>query len=105
MVNFAPEWVAGFTGICSDSVYILTSNGYYWSAQSDGDLDSDRTSPYTWETFTVVNHSDSTGCLENNDSISLKSYHSTYVVAESDGSANADRTAIGSFEKITTILR
>ena len=81
-------------------VYIRTGKGYYWSAQSDGDLDSDRTNLGSWEKFTLINHSDSSGCLEDGDTISLLGTHNKYVVAESDGEAYADRSSIGSWEKI-----
>ena len=55
----------------------------------------------SWEQFTLVNHSDGSGCLASGDSISLKSVHNKYVVAESNGDANANRSGIGSWEKFT----
>ncbi|MCP4113295.1 MAG: hypothetical protein GY749_48490, partial [Desulfobacteraceae bacterium] len=78
--------------------------GYYFSAQTNGDLDADRTSGRSWETFTLINHTDSDGCLENGDIISLRSAHGKYVVAESNGDANADRGAIGSWERFTVVV-
>ncbi|MDX1693193.1 MAG: tectonin domain-containing protein [Ketobacteraceae bacterium] len=80
-------------------VNIRTGSGYYWSAQPDGALDSNRLNLGSWEQFVVINHSDRYGCLANNDLISLRSYaHNSYVVAEHTGAANANRTGIGSWE-------
>ncbi|MCP4132572.1 MAG: hypothetical protein GY754_16500 [bacterium] len=87
-----------------DTVAIRTGGGYYWSAQSNGDLDSDRESPGSWELFTLINHSDTINNLENGDSISLKSVHNKYVVAESNGEANANRGSIGSWERIQVVV-
>ena len=84
-----------------DLVSISTSDGYYFSAQSNGNLDADRTSLGSWETFSLINHDDNSGCLESNDQISLRSTHNKYIVGENDGDAHADRADIGSWEIFT----
>lgn len=81
-----------------DEVWITTLGGFYWSAQSDGNLDSDRTGVGSWETFTFSNATDSTGCLESGDNIRLLGAHGQYVQAEDDGDAMADTTNTGSWE-------
>lgn len=86
-------------------ISILSDNGYYWSAQRNGDLDVDRLAVGTFEVFKLVNHTDTSGCIEDGDEISLYNpKHGTYVVAERDGTANADRTAIGAWETFTLNL-
>ncbi|MCP4135818.1 MAG: hypothetical protein GY754_32925 [bacterium] len=85
-------------------INIRTVNNYYLSAQSNGNLDGNRSVAYSWETFTLINHSNPGGGLRNNDIISLKSVHNKYVVAESNGKANANRSAIGSWERFTVII-
>ncbi len=87
-----------------DKVYLKTDVGYYYSAQSNGNLDADRKAAYSWETFTVINHSNPGGCIQNGNTISLKSVHNKYVVAESNGAANANRSAIGSWERFTVVV-
>jgi hypothetical protein len=86
-------------------ISIISDNGYYWSAQSNGDLDVDRLAVGTFETFQLVDHTNTTGCIEDGDEISLYNpKHGTYVRAGSDGGGYADRTTIGSHEKLTLNL-
>lgn len=83
-------------------VSIISDNGYYWSAQGNGDLDVDRTAVGSYERFQLINHTDTSGCIEDGDQISLYNpRHGMYVRAGSDGGAYADRTSIGSHEKLT----
>jgi len=82
-------------------VAVLTQAGYYLRATSGGDLDAKASAIGSWEVFTLVNHSNNSGCLANNQLVSLQSAHNKYVVAESNGDANANRGAIGSWEKFT----
>ncbi|WP_281559634.1 endonuclease/exonuclease/phosphatase family protein [Thalassomonas sp. RHCl1] len=84
-----------------DLISISTSEGYYFSAQSNGDLDADRTNLGSWEQFTLINHDDNSGCLENNDKISFRSAHGKYLVGENDGDAHANRSDIGPWEIFT----
>ncbi|MCL1127889.1 fascin domain-containing protein, partial [Shewanella surugensis] len=46
-----------FTGCIQsgDLVSIRTQDGYYFSAQTDGSLDADRTQVGNWETFSLIN--------------------------------------------------
>jgi len=53
----------------------------------------------------ITNHSDSSGCLANNDIISLKSAHNRYIVAESNDDVNTNRSAIGSWEKFKLVIK
>jgi hypothetical protein len=86
-------------------VSIRTSRDYYWSAQPDGNLDSNRRNLGSWEKFMLINHSAPCGCVKNGDIISLKSTaHNKYVVAERYGAANVNRDAIGAWEKIRLII-
>ncbi|MCP4124889.1 MAG: hypothetical protein GY751_24370, partial [Bacteroidetes bacterium] len=91
-----------------DTVWLQTTSGYYYSAQlvsSGAGLDVDRTRLGSYEKFELINHTDTSGCLQNGDVISLYSQrHGRYVVAESNGTANANRTAIGSWEKFIVYL-
>ncbi|MCL1124951.1 endonuclease/exonuclease/phosphatase family protein [Shewanella surugensis] len=101
--NLRLEQARYFTGCIQsgDLVSIRTQDGYYFSAQTDGSLDADRTQLGNWETFSLINHDDNSGCLENNDRISFRSHHGQFIVGESDGDAHADRTDIGAWEIIT----
>ncbi len=91
-----------------DTVWLQTTSGYYYSAQlvsSGAGLDVDRTYLGSYEKFELINHTDTSGCLQNGDVISLYSQRlGRYVVAESNGAANANRTAIGSWEKFTVSI-
>lgn len=87
------------------SVTIRSDNGYYWRAQGNGALHVNVNTLSDMNTFEVVNYTDSTGCIANNDQISLFSpTHQKYVVAERDGSGRANRTAAGTWEKFTLKL-
>jgi microsomal dipeptidase-like Zn-dependent dipeptidase len=87
------------------TVSVRTTRSYYWSAQPDGRLDGNRTARGPWEEFQLINHSDSSGCLQNGDIISLRSISfNRYVVAENYGHANANRSNIGAWERIKVIL-
>ena len=106
-----------------DAVAIMTGNQHFfrgdnidtssvwswdsWSfktVESGGGLGASASSLGSWERFTLTNHSDSSGCLANNDSISLKSAHGRYAVAESNENANANRKSIGSWEKFKVVF-
>ena len=91
-----------------DTVSLQTTDGYWYSAQlvSQGaGLDVDRTYLGSYEKFELINHTDTSGCLQDGDVITLYSQkHDRYVVAESDGTANCNRTAIGTWEKFTVSI-
>ncbi|MCP4131292.1 MAG: hypothetical protein GY754_09955 [bacterium] len=86
-----------------NKIHIRTSSNYYFCAESNGNLVANRRAARSWETFTLINHSNPGGPLRNNDTITLKSCHNKYVVAESNGKANANRTRIGSWERFTVV--
>ncbi len=86
---------------------ITTTTEWSWDSwsnvtvESGGELDANASSVGSWEKFTLTNHTDGSGCLANNDQISLKSTHNRYVAAESNEDVNANRTSAGSWEKFT----
>ncbi len=85
-----------------DKVYLLGYDNYYWGAWGSGELWADSGNANDWQSFTFYNNTDTTGCLEEGDSISLKSFHNKFVVAEGNNqNALANRTAIGPWEKFT----
>ena len=86
-------------------VGIQSRSGKFWSAQSDGKLNSDRDELRSWEKFILINHSDSNGCLENGDIISLRSSaHGKYVASEWWGGANANIDQVDSSAKMKVVL-
>lgn len=103
-----------------DKVALRTENGAFFKAEpiekktvwsgwwfkeveTGGGLNANASVLSGWESFTLINHSDSQGCLDNKDKVSLKSAHGRYVVAENNGDANANRTSIGSWETFTLV--
>ncbi len=82
-----------------DRVSIRTTDKYYFSAQSDGSLTADRRALGGWETFTITNHTDQSGCLESGDKISLyNSDHGKYMVGDDLGGAYVNRDNQGAWE-------
>jgi len=80
---------------------VSTQARYYLRASSNGNLHAKSSAINFFEKFTLLNHSDNSGCLKNGDSVSLKSAHNKYVVAESNGDSNANRSSVGSWERFT----
>ena len=84
-----------------DEVYLLSQDNNYWGAWTDGTLVADGSNMNDWQQFTLINHTDTSGCLAEGDVISLKSFHGKYVVADDLNAAYANRTSIGPWEKFT----
>ena len=88
-----------------DQVLIETGGGYYFKSYDNEKLKANTTQTGSTETFTLKNHTDSTGCLANNDIISLKTTQGKYIAAKSDGSCDADKDTISTKTKFKVKLQ
>lgn len=83
-----------------DIVYVKTSHGTYWSGQSDGRMEANRTQMLGWERFRLTNNSNNQE-FQNGDTIGFQSVdHNKWLVAEDDGGreVNVNRNGMGAWE-------
>ncbi|MFQ3247102.1 MAG: hypothetical protein ACI9SP_003757 [Arenicella sp.] len=74
--------------------HFLRANNGNVDARLLGTIDADDSM-----SFTVINHTSRSGCIKENDQISLQAYDGRHVVAEPDGRLLANRDNIGAWEK------
>lgn len=85
------------------SVNIRAVTGYF-SAQSDGDVDADRTEARSWETFKLINLSNPGRYLQDGDRIGLKSCHGKYVRVDEDDDICARSSVLDDPNEMFTVV-
>ncbi|NQZ06930.1 MAG: neutral/alkaline non-lysosomal ceramidase N-terminal domain-containing protein [Algicola sp.] len=106
MIHFEENIANYQTGSCikdGSVVGLLTGSNKYLTVPLAGTLDADASHYMEWERFTLINHSNSTGCWSNGDQISLQSFHGGYVTADQNGTAMANSSIVGSWERFNSV--
>jgi hypothetical protein len=69
-----------------DYVFIRSYHSRYWSAQPNGELEANRSLPWSWERFQIFKTPGLSGPIINaGDDIRLRSVHNKWLVAENGG--------------------
>lgn len=74
-----------------EKVALMTTDGFYFSAQSDDTMEANRAKLAGWETFTLGTTGGGS-CVGDSSEIYLKTAHNKYVKAERKGAINAEAT-------------